>query len=98
MIDKGSIFSPDHKNVAHITYFDNIVIGTVSELNAILPIVENYTEEYAYPIKTNTFWENLILNNGSFHKFNFLMSNGISKFRREYVDYMKKNYQIDHLY
>ena len=90
MTDKGSIFSPDHKSVAHITYFGNIAIGPVSELNAILPIVDNYTKEYAYPIKDNVYGEDLILNNGSFHKFDFLMSYGISKFPREYVNYMKE--------
>ena len=49
MTDTGSIFSPDRKSVAHITYFGNIAIGPVSELNAILPM------EYKYVDRSNSW-------------------------------------------
>ena len=45
MTDTGSIFSPDHKSVAHLTYFGNIAIGPISELNSILPIDYKYEFE-----------------------------------------------------
>ena len=44
MTDTGSIFSPDHKSVAHVTYFGNIAIGPYSELNAVLPIDYEYVD------------------------------------------------------
>ena len=112
MSDTGSIFSPDHKSVAHITYFGNIAIGPVSELNAILPIEYSYEKNYTnntgrtgggghfggrklssvteptendiqkyivgnctsfqYPTSKNDTGI-LVLKNGLFHKFNFLI-------------------------
>ena len=47
MSDTGSIFSPDHKSVAHVTYFGDLAIGPTSELNAILPV------KYEYRFKKN---------------------------------------------
>ena len=44
MSDTGTIFSPDRKSVAHVTYFGDIAIGPRSELNAILPINYEYVD------------------------------------------------------
>ena len=47
MSDTGSIFSPDKKSVAHISYFGDISIGPSSELNSILPIQYKYINNTA---------------------------------------------------
>ena len=44
MSDTGTIFSPDQKSVAHVTYFGDIAIGPRSELNAVLPINYEYVD------------------------------------------------------
>ena len=38
MTAPGSIFSPDKKSVAHVTYFGDIAIGPSNELNSVLPL------------------------------------------------------------
>ena len=42
MSNTGSIFSPDHKSVAYITYFGDIEIDPVFELNSILSLKSEY--------------------------------------------------------
>ena len=51
MTDTQSIFSPDKKSVAHLTYFGNLAIGLSSELNAILPIQYKYVNGSTIQIK-----------------------------------------------
>ena len=108
MSDTGSIFSPDHKSVAHITYFGNIAIGPTSELNALLPIDYEYVfdpngsdesrlvkkaigdvmELKYYPKINEGIFDNFVVKNGYFHKFNFLIKNQLTKFPGQYLEKM----------
>ena len=60
MTDTQSIFSPDRKSVAHLTYFGYIAIGPVSELNAVLPLKYQYVNSDAIKKKHN-FGENKLV-------------------------------------
>ena len=92
MTDTSSIFSPDHQSVLHMTYFGNIAIGPLSELNAILPIdheKHNYILEYGYPYRKVY---NYYHNKGLFHKFNFLIKNKteFTNFPAQYDNYIQE--------
>ena len=107
MSDTGSIFSPDKKSLAHVTYFGDIAIGPVSELNSILPLQYYYkplinsdiqcktlfgdvNKIFDYPKSKKNQNKELIFNAGAFHKFDFIVNNCVSRFPREYANYMEE--------
>ena len=49
----------------------------------------NYMKQYKYPINGNDIvGGDLIVNKGLFHKFNFLVKSGLTKFPRQYISFM----------
>ena len=90
MSETGTLFSPDHQSVAHITYFGNIAIGPTSELNSILPIESLQYDSNTIKVQdfptTRIGTDFYTIKTGKLYKFNFLINNQFTSFSGEYYD------------